>query len=227
MKTLSIHQPNFIPWTGFFNKLILSDVFIILDSVQYPRGKSVANRNLIKIGKDPIQLVVPITIPKGNNGMVAYNEVKFGDEKWVGKILKSLEMGYAKSPFYDTYMPNFENIFSNKNFSQMNIEFINFVTNHLNIKTELFLLSSIESDLGSKNDLIINLCKKFSANQYLSGKGAAKYNDESYLNSSNIKLIYQNYTAKVYPQLKGEFIPNLSIIDLLFNCGKESIAYLK
>ena len=223
---LSVHQPNFIPWIGFFHKIIESDLFVILDTVQYPRGKSVANRNKIKIGNDFHEIVVPISIPKGHEGKVNYFEIKFGDDRWNKKILKTIEMTYSKSLFFNDYYSYFQNLFNSNNFCQMNIDFILFVLKHLNIQTEIVLLSDLKKGFEKKNDLIIGLCNHFSADIYLSGSGASKYNDEEKLVENNITLVYQNYKPKVYTQVKGDFIPYLSIIDLLFNHGKEYLKFI-
>jgi hypothetical protein len=228
MKILSIHQPNFIPWLGFFDKISSSDIFIILDNVQYPRGKSIANRNKIKGSNGSIiELVVPISKPKGTEGKVSYKSVSFAENKWSKKILRSIEMNYRKALFFDEYYSKIREIFNSVNFCEMNIEFIYFVLNELDINTNIVRLSEIESSFGKKNSLIIDLCKYFEADTYLSGTGASKYNNTSLLKESNIDLIYQSYDHPVYRQLKGEFIPNLSVLDLIFNHGTNSKKYFK
>ena len=222
-RVLSIHQPNFIPWIGYFNKIARSDVFVILDDVQYPQGKSVANRNKIKTAQGALELVIPVSLPKEKDGKAIYTEVKFADDKWSRKALKTLQRNYAKAPYFSEYYPYLETLFTQAdNFCKMNMDFIHFIVEELSIDTEVKRLSEIrnEQDLGHKNDLIIGLCTYCDADMYLSGKGAKKYNDEALMNKNGIALNYQEFTAGEYPQLYGEFIPNLSIIDALFNCGK-------
>jgi hypothetical protein len=225
---LSVHQPNFAPWCGFFNKLASSDVFIILDTAQYPRGKSVANRNTIKSSQGAQEIVVPITTPKGMEGKASYQEVNFAEANWHKKILKTLEMNYGKSLYYKEYYSYISDLYkSATSFSDMNIRFIKDVVSDLNITNRIYYLSEISNSLeGCKNELIINLCLYFNAKTYLSGTGAKAYNDEALYKQHNICLEYQDFTPKPYPQLYGEYIPNLSIIDLLMNTGKNAINYI-
>ena len=226
-KVLAIHQPNFLPWLGYFDKIKKSDIYVILDTVQVPRGKSIANRNKIKSAQGELELVVPIKKPKGNEGKVTYNEVEIADNKWAKKALKAIELNYKKAEYFDRYFPILKEIFDYTDFCQMNIAFINYVNKELDIKTPVHLLSELGSeDLGQKNELIINICQHFNANVYLSGKGAKKYNDPELLNNHGISIEYQEFEHPVYKQLHGEFIPYLSVIDILMNLGPDSKKYL-
>ncbi|MGM0503189.1 MAG: WbqC family protein [Bacteroidota bacterium] len=219
-KVLSIHQPNFIPWLGFFYKIALSDIFVILDTVQYPRGKSVANRNKIKSPNGIIELVVPITRPKGQEGKASYKEVAFADKKWSRKALKTIQNSYSKAPFFESYYNYLSELFQHDSFSEMNIKFIYDTVEKLGLSTQIIKLSDFAtSAFGQKNDLIINLCKETGASIYLSGMGAKKYNNQELLNKNNITLKYMEYQHPEYPQINGEFISHLSIIDLFFNTG--------
>jgi hypothetical protein len=212
---LSVHQPNFIPWIGYFNKIAKSDLFVILDSVQYPRGNS------IKQGRNKIELVVPIKKANSPDGKIPYNETNFAEKSWNRKILKAIKLSYGNAPFFDLYFERINEIFSKENFCEMNIEFLYFILDEFSITTKVVLLSEINSNFGKKNDLIIDICKHFNATTYLSGEGAKKYNlSELYL-ENKINLEYNSFIINEYPQLgKGPFIPNLSILDLLFNEGR-------
>jgi len=225
-KILSIHQPNFLPWLGYFDKIRKSDVFVILDEVQIPRGKSVANRNKIKTAQGEQELVVPLYRPKGYEGKVPYTMVEIADQKWHKKALKAIELNYSQAPYFERYFSKLRELFAMNHFFRMNLSFIRFVTGELGIDTPLKLLSEINGDLGSKNELIVNLCTHFDANVYLSGKGASKYNDPDYLRQNEISLEYQKFDHPVYNQLHGEFIPNLSVLDLLMNHGPNSMLYV-
>lgn len=223
---LSIHQPNFLPWLGYFDKINKSDIFIILDNVQMPRGKSIANRNAIKTSRGKSELVVPLTKPKGFEGKVTYNMVQTADQKWAGKALKTIELNYAKATYFKKYFPVLQNLFEQKNFCRMNIDFVKYAASELEIDTPIILLSDLTKNFGTKNELIVNLCHHFNADIYLSGKGAKKYNDREYMNKKGIELVYQQFEHPVYQQLHGEFIPCLSVMDLLMNHGPESKQYL-
>lgn len=219
---LSMHQPNFLPWTGYFNKIKKSDVFVILDNVQIPRGKSIANRNFIKTSQGKQEVIVPVKKPSGFEGKVTYDMVEVADNKWLKKFLNTIRLNYNKAEYFDKYFPEISTIFSESGFCKMNIDFITFVLSELDIKTELKFLSHQKEELGQKNELIVNLCKKYGANVYLSGEGARKYNDEKYLKEHGIDLEYQDFTPPVYDQLYNDFIPNLSVLDLLMNQGPQS-----
>ena len=222
---ISIHQPNFLPWIGYFYKIAKSDVFVILDSVQYPRGKSVANRSQIKTSQGILEIAVPISKKSNIEGLVSYNEVNFGETNWQKKILRSIQQAYAKSPFFNNYFKKLEEILFIDSFSQMNIEFIKFIVQELSINSQIAVLSKIENLSIDKNQRIIDLCKIFHSNCYLSGEGGKNYNDESLFKQNSIDLIYTDYKFIEYPQLHGAFIPKLSIIDLIFNCGPDSKKY--
>jgi hypothetical protein len=224
---LSIHQPNFIPWLGYFDKIQKSDVFVILDTVQYPRGKSIANRNSIKSGNAALELVLPVSIPKGNDGMVLYPEVQFAENNWSKKMLKTIQMAYSKSPHFQPHFDDLNNLWQNTiNFCEMNILYIKHICKIMGIDTQLVLLSEIKNKDVFKNDLIIHLCHELNCTTYLSGNGASKYNNESLMNENNITLEYQTYQCPIYKQLGNDFIPNLSVIDYLFNEGSTNFETL-
>ncbi|MBS3742318.1 MAG: WbqC family protein [Candidatus Cloacimonetes bacterium] len=222
--TFAIHQPNYIPWLGYFYKIAKSEKFVFLDDVQYPRGQSYSNRNRIKTPNGPTYLTIPISIPSGNKGKVSYKEVKFANNRWKRKHLKTLEFNYKRADYYDEVYPFVENIIQKDlSFAELNMQLIKEICKYLNIATPTYKLSNLLNDYGSKTRLIIDIAKELEANTYLSGTGGGKeYNDRELLSKNNIKLIYSDFEHPQYKQLWGDFTPNLSILDLLFNCGAES-----
>lgn len=220
-KVYSCHQPNFIPWIGFFHKILSSDIFVILDEVQYTKN-SVANRNSIRTSNGSSYVNVPISKKINNSSFFKYNEAKIAFEDWYVKPLKSIYQNYNRSEYFNLYFDKLSDLFKIGNFCKMNIEFIYFIKKELEINTEIILMSNIGEDLGKNNDLIISIGKSISANSYLSGNGAKKYNDIDKFNDEGIELVYQKYTPVNYKQLHSPFIENLSIIDLLFNEGPNS-----
>ena len=223
-KILSIHQPNYIPWLGYFIKIFKSDYFVILDVVQYPRGNSFAARNKIKTSNGVTFLTIPVSIPKGENGKVQYTDVKFANTKWKRKHLRSIEMNYKKTKYYDEIFSLYKNVIdSAEDFTEMNIELIEQINKYLNIDTKIIRLSELLDVFGKKTQLIIDICNKLNANIYLSGTGGGKdYNNEELLNKNSIKLTYNDFKFPIYSQLWGNFKSHLSIIDLLFNEGNNS-----
>ena len=219
---LSMHQPNFLPWIGYFDKMRKSDIFVVLDNVQIPRGKSIANRNFIKTSQGKQELVVPVKKPSGFEGKVTYDMVEVAEKKWLKKFLNTIRLNYKKAEYFDNYFSEISSIFSETNFCKMNIDFIKFVSSELDITSKITFLSDQQEDFGQKNELIKNLCKQYGANVYLSGEGARNYNDEEFLAKHNIQLEYQNFVSPEYNQLYNDFIPNLSVLDLLMNLGSKS-----
>lgn len=227
-KTLAVHQPNFIPWLGYFQKIFGSNVFVILDNVQIPRGGSVANRNVVKGSNGKIQLSVPISHPKGSDKKSTYNEVRIADNKWKRKAMMSIQHSYSKCHFFDeiyTFLESWLN--SNEAFSMMNVEFIKNISKRLELNTKIMLQSELKrnEDL-QKSEMIIDFCQYCDANIYLSGHGAATYNDPDLFEANGIELQYQNFKHPEYPQLHGDFVSHLSVVDALFNVGFEGTSKL-
>ena len=222
--TLSVHQPNFVPWLGYFHKIARSDKFVILDQVQIPRGKSVANRNKIKTPSGPLEIVVPLTHPQGNNRLSSYLDVCLADQTWQKKALKTISYNYGKTPFFKEVFGLLEEAFSNESFCNMNSYFISEVCSRTEIKTPVFFQSQLNNIGGENNELIISICKSLGADVYLSGTGAAKYNDKELYRENEIELVYQDFKHPIYLQQHGEFISHLSVVDMLFNVGFNGMA---
>ncbi|MBD3224046.1 MAG: hypothetical protein GF313_04915, partial [Caldithrix sp.] len=221
----AMHQANYLPWIGYFYKMMQSDVFVYLDNVQYPRGQSFAARNRIKTPNGPSYLTVPISLPKGQKGKASYREVGFSDERWKDKHLKSVSLNYKKAPFFDEVMALYEGQLSKSHdaLPDLNMDLIEAIADYLSIDTKRVRLSQLLKDHGQKTELIIDICQALPADAYLSGTGGGKaYNDEQQLQDAGIELLYSDFKHPVYNQLWGDFVSHLSIIDLLFNHGKES-----
>lgn len=223
-RILSIHQPNYIPWLGYFYKIAQSDVFVYLDSVQYPRGQSFSARNKVKTPNGPTWLTIPVSIPDGKKGKASFLEVDFATDKWRKKHLRTLQMSYAKAPFFEEILEIIEPIIKEEtSFVELNISLIEEICNYLDLDTKRVRLSNLLTEYGEKTQLIIDICNAASADTYLSGTGGGKeYNDEVLLNQHDINLIYSDFNHPVYEQLWGDFESHLSILDLLMNHGKDS-----
>ena len=219
---ISIHQPNYIPWAGYFHKIARSDIFVILDDVQFPKG-SVANRNTIK-GADGKEVVLTVPVFQSKGLLQNYNEIGIDyKSKWNKKHLASFKSFYNRAAFASMYLPALATILEQeyKTLSALNTTVILWILETLDIQTKIALASDIKEDFGSKNDRIVNLCLHFGADTYLSGNGAKKYNNVDTYKANSINLIYSKFEGTQYPQLFGGFIPNLSILDMLFNIGAE------
>lgn len=226
-KTVAIHQPNYIPWLGFFHKMAGCDTFVLLDTVQFPRGQSFAARNRVKTHNGTTYLTIPVSVP-GEEGKATYREVRFAGTKWKRKHLKTVEMNYKKAPYFDEVYSLFaEPVEKQDDFTGLTVALIDRFAGYLGIESERVLLSELLDDFGEKTRLIVDICQALDADTYLSGTGGGKeYNDEQLLNDEGIKLRYDDFVHPEYPQLWGNFESHLSILDLLFNCGPESAGIL-
>ena len=221
---VAIHQPNYLPWLGYFHKMKKADVFIILDNAQLP-GKGLPNRNYIK-GKDgkKVLLTVPLKKTKGVNS--TYLDAITDDSKlWQKEHLNKIKDAYLKAPFFKERFNLIESILLQKhdNLSHLSAAFIKVICSLLDIKTKVVLASSIEEKGLLKNERNIDLCLQMAATTYLSGQGAKKYNDENLFAEHQLNIIYQTFELPVYKQIGEEFVPNLSVLDVLFNLPLEEI----
>jgi len=223
---LVIHQPNYLPYVGFFHKLSLVDTIVVMDDTQY--DKKFTNRNKIKVPGNWIWLTVPINkkhkfLP---NKLVEINN----EVNWQNIHLEKIFHSYLNSKFFKkNYKSFFENIYTKKwNYLfDLNYQLLFQLIDWLGLKIEVIKESELNAK-GSSTERLVNICKKIGAETYVSGIGGKEYMDEKIFQTNNIKVEFQDFKCPVYPQVfDGEFIPNLSIIDLLFNNGSDSLSILK
>lgn len=226
---ISIHQPDYLPWLGYFNKIKNSDVFVFLDSASYSRN-GFHNRNKIKTSQGWCYLTIPIS--RDQIFKPIKNVVLPEDSSWANKHWQSIKTSYAKAPFWNEYKDFLDDYFNVKindfkTLADLNIYFIEKICHYLGLKVKLFRDSqlSINHELKS-SELLLEVCKNLEAKSYLSGPSGKKYLDSKIFEENNIGIDFQNYQAPEYDQLFDGFIPGLSILDLLFNHGPESINYL-
>jgi len=220
---VAIHQPNYIPWLGYFYKMAKSDIFVLLDDALHSKG-SITNKNIVKTPNGALTLIVPLSTKE-----VKLKEVLIcNDGKWNKKHWRIIHDSYRKAPFFDKYSDIFAQVFSSEyeTLCELNITLIEKIRQSLGIKTKLVVASDLEGDFGKGSDRNMNICRHLGGDTYLSGLGARKYNDEVAFKETGIDLVYSDFEHPVYPQLWGEFVPNLSIIDFLFSCGEKSLEIL-
>lgn len=221
---VAIHQPNFIPWLGYFSKINQSDKFIILDTVdlQIGNANSITNRTRIKTQQGELWLTIPI---RKSESKLIHSIQMDNKQPWQKKILKSIQMAYSKAPQFNSIFPIFEELLQQRCelLSELNSKIIVEIATWLDIKTEILIASKMPISSEDKNQRLIDLIKQVDGDIYLSGNGARQYNDEAAYNSNGIQLIYTSYKPNEYPQLHGNFIPGLSILDAMMNLTKEEI----
>lgn len=222
---VAIHQPNFLPWIGYFHKMANCDTFVLFDNVQLPTGKSYITRNLIKTNNGAKWLTVPVA-NKGEAILIKDAKIAV-DNRWQRKHIQSIKFAYQKAPFFNDYIKDIENVYSKEwtGISDFNIAFIKLINEFLGIKTKILLSSEITSDELGGLEKIFDILEKLGADTYFSGSGSGskRYILPEDFKKRRIDLVFQDFVHPIYPQLGKGFISNLSIIDLLFNCGPDSL----
>ncbi|MEW6096799.1 MAG: WbqC family protein [bacterium] len=226
---VGIHQPEHLPWLGFWNKLYKSDLFVLLDNTQF-RKNYFQNRNRIRTANGWTWITVPVLTKDKTTQQI--NEVKINnvtDIKWQKKHWKTIEQNYLKSPYFNEYREIFYKFYLNKwtKLADLNINFIYTIKEILGIKTEIVVGSSLEDVRGERSDLLLDICKKVGATTYLSGRFGKDYLEVSKFRKENINVVFQEFNHPVYSQVFKPFIPEMSIIDLIFNEGDKSVAILQ
>lgn len=221
-KTVVIHQPDFIPYLGFFHRFLSADLYLVLDHVQFVNGTARAwtHRDKIKTPKGAQWLSISVQkVPRDT----PINQVELSDiVEWRGANLRLLEDNYGRVSYYDEIMPSLRRLYAEptKMLVDFNLCSIRMLMALLDVERPL-VLSSALAPKGHKNELLVDLLQKVGAGRYLSGVGARDYLDESLFKAAGIEVLWQDFQHPVYPQQFGEFEPYLSAIDMLFNCGVE------
>mgnify|MGYP000844278141 CR=1 FL=1 len=213
---ISIHQPNFMPWLGYFYKIYQSDIFVFLDDVQFS-NQGMHNYHYIKTSQGPFRLKVPVRKKfKDNINQIMINY----DLNWKDKHFKTLIANYKRSPFFAEVYHDFENLYKPEypNLACFNRKIIEFICSKLGINAR-FLYSSELSISSSREQKIIDICLALGGKVYYSGIGARSYQKEKDFIDKGLELRYSNYTVFRYPQLWGDFQSNVTILDYLMNCG--------
>lgn len=217
----AIHQPLYFPYPGFFHKISLADVFVIMDDVQY--DKRFTNRNRILVPQGPIWLTVPIQKKDKfslNMSVEINNSIPWGEDH-----LKKIRISYTNSPYYGMYRDYFESTFTRqwKMLFELDYDAIRQVMTWLDLNIPVIRESELKVQ-GESTERLINVCKAVGADTYVSGIGGRNYMDEGLFQRNGVRLEYQNYVQRPYPQRFSDvFVPDLSIIDMLCNIGPRSM----
>lgn len=216
---ISASPPFFCPFPGFFYKALYSDVLVILDDIQFPRGTTWINRNRFKNDQGVLWLTIPVW--KKGLGLQNINQVRICPEgRWQRKHLQSLKSAYGHAPYLGDHLPFLEEVFARpwEKLGELNLAIIRHLMGSLQIETRLVLLS--ELGIRAKGtQLLIGICRALEASTFLAPRQAEKYLDAALFQERGIALSFFKYQAPIYPQLWGDFLANLSTFDLIFNCG--------
>ena len=222
---LTAHQPVYLPWLGLFHKIALADLFCYFDIVQYQR-KDYNNRNKIKTSNGELWLSVPVESKNHLNKNVSKILIVQGN--WVKKHLKSIELNYKKTPFFKDYFPELQSILINESknsLGHLNLKLLEYFMECLSIDTQIVKASDYSFD-GTGSDLVLDMCVRLGADSYIFGEQGKNYADVKAFKEAEIVVEFQNYIHPVYRQMGRDFLPYMSIIDLLFNEGDKSFDML-
>lgn len=214
-----IHQPSYLPWLGLLHRISQCDIYICLNHVQFEKN-SFINRNKIKGPQGSQWLTVPV-LTKHKFGDLSISKIQINHQaSWVNKHRKAIELSYRGSPYFKEVYPLLMQLYDNQysGLSELCIDSMKMMTERLNLKAQWILSSSLQPD-QSKSSLVLELCSKVGATEYLSGPLGRNYLVEKDFHDAGIEIRYQNFTSPRYQQLFGDFIPNLSAIDFFFNQG--------
>ena len=222
---VAVHQPQYLPWLGYFDKIDKADFFVFLDDVQFKKNEW-QNRNKIKTAQGWQWLTVPV----GYKYPQLISEVPInGTIRWQHKHSQSVLSNYKKAPYYHSLEEFFEEMFCRdwQLISQLNISVVQELVEVLGIDTPLFVSSELGEFPEDADERLIAITKHFGADSYLAGMGGREYMELDKYKENGIEVVFQDYTHPVYDQLFGEFEPNMSTIDLILNHGPKSLTILR
>lgn len=220
---LTIHQPEHLPWSGYFHKMNMADTYLIYDDVQFEKN-NFQNRNRIMGTNGPQWLNVPVNLSGHSKDKI--NEITIANDsnpKWAKKYLTTLQYSYSRHPYFEEYMPFFDELLKIRHNSlcELNIKIIKYFADLLHIEPTFELSSNVKRE-GSKSDQILSICKNMNADTYIAGPSGRNYLNEKSFTDAGIRVIYQEYRHPVYTQYKqNDFVPYMSVMDMLFNVGAE------
>jgi hypothetical protein len=226
MRTAVVLQPGYLPWLGFFDQLLRSDVFVYYDDVQFDKH-GWRNRNRIKTPSGPLWLTVPV-LSGGRHGQKILDVRIDNRSPWARKHIDAIAQNYARAPFVRTYLPQLKEVLSKpwESLLDLDIAVVDLIGNWLGICRPMVRASELNI-VGEKSDRLLNICRNLGADRYLSGDSAQDYLDLAIFSEAGVKVEWQSYRHPVYPQLHGEFLPYMSALDLVLNAGPESQNILK
>lgn len=219
-RVVAIHQPNFLPWLGYFDKILRSDVFILLDDVQFPKTGGIwTNRVKMLVNGEARWVTAPIV--RSYHGVRNINEMEYQSGDWRDKVLRTLQASYAKKPHFRDAMAFLEPLIRHpdNNIAGYNAHGVLAVAAELGVPEGRILWSSRLPHEGHSNELLASLTLAAGGDSYMCGGGADGYQDEEVFTGRGIALRRQAFDHPIYGQGDAEFVPGLSIVDAVMNVG--------
>jgi len=224
---VAIHQPNFLPWLGYFDRMVHADLFVLLDHVQFER-RNYQNRTLIRLEDEARWLTVPVVQLSQKEKIVdkRVDNPPFEMERWWGpNAFNTLRYAYRKAPHFELYAPRLKQILETRweKLLDLNIAALEFAREALGIRTPMLRSSTLDVE-GQRSELLLDICRKVGASAFLGGMGGSRaYLDNEAFAAANMGVVWQDFRHPQYPQCgDAPFSAGLSVLDVLFNCGEAS-----
>lgn len=227
MKKIAILQPNYIPWKGVFDLISRVDVFVFYDDVQYTT-KDWRSRNRIRTAHGEVWLTVPV-LSKGARDQRICDAVIDPSSKWQDKHYKALRINYQKARYFKDYEYLLEEIYVSRRWSKLsdlNIFATKLIAGALGITAEWHRSSDLGQSGGKNGERAINLCRRLACDYFINGPSARSFMDTSLFRENGIELDYMSYSYPEYPQLHEPFVHEVTVLDVIFNCGPAARAYV-
>ena len=221
MTLVAIHQPAFLPWLGWWDKLVRADVFVLLDDVQFPKkGGSWMNRVQMLVNGEPRWVTVPVD--RAYHGVRTVRETRIDDEwPWRDKVAKTIAASYGRAEFFGDVGPLVDELLHRpeERIAELNEAAIRAIAERLSLDVSKLVRQSELEVTGTGTDLLVDLCTSIGATAYLTGDGADGYLEPEKFAAAGLELLRQNFEPQRYPQPAPDHVPGLSIVDALMNCG--------
>jgi hypothetical protein len=224
---VSIHQPQYLPWLSYMLKIAESEIFIILDSVDFQKN-GLQNRNQIKTDQGASWLTVPVRQNLGQKIMDVEinNSIDWRKKHWSGIV-----QNYGKAPLFRIFADELEGVYAQdwRMLVDLNLQMIEMMLRWMNIPARMLRSSQMKAE-GKASDLVLSLCREVGARRYISGTGGKNYLDEAAFQDAGVEIVYRPPSLpEPYPQQhpKAGFLNDLSVLDIILNCGEGWRAFLK
>jgi hypothetical protein len=225
-RTVVVLQPGYLPWLGFFDQMRRSDVFVYYDDVRFDKH-GWRNRNRVKSPAGPQWLTVPV-LHHGKGQPLITETLIDARSDWPRKHIGTLRQNYARAPYVKQYLPELEELLNRPwtHIVELDIAVVDLMAGWLKLAPTVVRASALDIG-GSQSERLVNFCVHFGAQRYFTGSAARDYLDVEAFERRGIEVVWQEYQHPVYPQQYGPFVPYLSAIDLLLNCGDDSARILE
>jgi len=226
MRTCVVLQPGYLPWLGFFEQMAQADEFVLLDDVQYDKH-GWRNRNRVKGPAGPVWLTVPVRAGGLDRPRICDVEIDATQRRWAAKHLGTLRACYTGAPHFDRLYPQMEALLRHnwRLLVELDIALLALLCERLALRRPIHRSSTL-GVAGDRCARLVEICRGIGCDRYYSGGAARDYLDVALFERAGIEVAFQDYGHPQYPQRHGSFIPQLSIVDLLFNCGPASLGIL-